>query len=94
MRESLQKMGIDASNAIVIRDECRAARERIEAASSSSPTRFRMRNRSSCAVDDQSRLSRADNAFSFITDLVYAGRPVHLDRRRHRHRTRSAGNSE
>lgn len=69
----LHRMGIDHSKAIVIYDEAESGTKvfrddfvRLKAMMESGQIGI-------LAVDDQSRLSRADNTFAFITDLVYIG---------------------
>ena len=69
----LPAFGVCPENALVIRDEA-------ESGTKSSPDGFQqllaMIARGEVgvlAVDDQSRLTRADNASAFIQDLVYAG---------------------
>lgn len=73
VREALTRMGIDHSKAIVIYDEAESGTKvlrddfvRLKAMMESGQIGI-------LAVDDQSRLSRADNTFAFITDLVYMG---------------------
>ena len=69
----LRRLGIDVVDPIVIEDKA-------ESGTKSNRTGFQrltaMIERGEVgilAVDDQSRLSRADNASSFITDLIYSG---------------------
>lgn len=79
VRAGLDKLGIDHSNAVVIRDEaesgtktCREGFIQIEAMS-------RSRQISILAVDDQSRLTRGANALSFLQDIVcFGGRFISL----------------
>jgi len=73
VRDALTRMGIDSSNAIVINDEAESGTKvfrdefmRLQAMVTAGEIGI-------LAVDDQSRLSRADNSFAFITDLVYSG---------------------
>src|SRR5688572_3481225 len=73
VRAGLARLGIDVRDAVVIEDKAesgtkihRAGFERLAAMIRRAEVRI-------LAVDDQSRLSRADNACAFITDLVYTG---------------------
>jgi hypothetical protein len=73
VRAGLARLGIHAGDAVVIRDEAesgtKANREGFQRLS-------RMVARGEVAVvavDTQSRLTRGDNAHSFVKDLVYAG---------------------
>ena len=72
-RRDLPRFGVAADGALVIRDEA-------ESGTKSSRDGFRtLVEMMACgemgilAVDDQSRLSRADNVFCFILDVVFAG---------------------
>lgn len=74
VRAGLAKLGIGAGvGAVVIRDEAesgtRTARDGFQAL----VALVRRREVAVLAVDDQSRLTRADNAFAFVKDLVFAG---------------------
>jgi site-specific DNA recombinase len=73
VRDALSRAEIDHSDAIVIHDEAESGTKvfrdqfaRIESMMGAGEIDI-------LVVDDQARLSRADNAFGFITDLVYAG---------------------
>lgn len=73
VRSALSKLGIDHRLAIVIHDEAesgtktfRPEAERLEEMSKNGEIEL-------LAVDDQARFTRADNAYSMITDLVYQG---------------------
>ncbi|MBL8794789.1 MAG: recombinase family protein [Planctomycetia bacterium] len=73
VRAVLARTGIDTSGAVVVADEAesgtKADREKFELLKA-------MVGRDEVgilAVDDQSRLSRADNVFGFIQDPVYHG---------------------
>jgi DNA invertase Pin-like site-specific DNA recombinase len=73
IRRDLPRFDISGEDFLAIRDEA-------ESGTRSSRDGFRqlqaMINRGEVAVlavDDQSRLSRADNAFAFIQDLVFTG---------------------
>jgi DNA invertase Pin-like site-specific DNA recombinase len=74
VRAGLAKLGIGAgAEAVVICDEAesgtRTARDGFQALVGL----VRRREVAVLAVDDQSRLTRADNAFAFVKDLVFAG---------------------
>jgi DNA invertase Pin-like site-specific DNA recombinase len=71
IRAALDRLGIDHQNALVLRDEGESGTKlsrdgfaRLHQLVYGGQVRL-------LAVDDQSRLSRADNAFAFIQDLVY-----------------------
>src|SRR4051794_40544294 len=73
VRRGLERLGVDARDAVVLHD-------RAESGTKSDRAQFErlraMVDRGEVAVvavDDQSRLSRADNACGFITDIVYRG---------------------
>jgi site-specific DNA recombinase len=73
VRQGLTRKDIDPRDALVINDRAesgtknnRAEFERLRAMIRRGEVRI-------LAVDDQSRLSRADNVFDFIKDLVYSG---------------------
>ena len=73
VRQGLARKGIDASAAVVMQDKA-------ESGTKSNRVEFdrllKMISRGEVAVlavDDQSRFSRAENASSFITDLVFYG---------------------
>src|SRR5262245_62661882 len=73
VRAALARLGIDATDAVVIYDEAESGTKteremfcRVEAMVLQDEV-------SILAVDDQSRLSRADNVSDFIKDLVYHG---------------------
>ena len=73
VREGLQRMGIEAGDALVICDEAQSGTRVDRSGFEQLSEKVDNNQPFILAVDDQSRLSRADNAFSFITDLVYAG---------------------
>ncbi len=73
VREALTRMGIDHSQAIVIYDEAESGTKVFRDEFARLQTMMAAGQIGILAVDDQSRLSRADNAFAFITDLVYSG---------------------
>ena len=73
VRQGLDSKGIDSNEALVLND-------RAESGTKANRTEFdrlramiRRGEVGILAVDDQSRLSRADNVFGFIQDLVYQG---------------------
>jgi site-specific DNA recombinase len=73
VREGLTRMGIDHSNAIVIIDEAQSGTKvdrdgfvRLKEMANAGEIAI-------LAVDDQSRLSRSNNVFAFVTDLKYNG---------------------
>src|SRR5262249_27233274 len=66
------KMGIDHRLALVINDQAESGTKTFR---SEFERLVEMLNKGQIgilAVDDQSRLTRADNAYTFITDVVYA----------------------
>ena len=73
VRETLTRMGNDHSNAIVIYDEAESGTKVFRDEFARLQTMMDAGQLGILAVDDQSRLSRADNTFAFITDLVYSG---------------------
>ncbi len=73
VREGLTRMGIDHSTAIVIFDEAESGTKVFRDEFARLEAMTRAGEIGILAVDDQSRLSRADNTFAFVTDLVYSG---------------------
>ena len=73
VREALTRMGIDHSKAIVIHDEAQSGTKVFRDGFAQLSEMMERGQIGILAVDDQSRLSRADNSFAFITDLVYSG---------------------
>lgn len=73
VREALTRMGIDHSKAIVIYDEAESGTKVFRDEYARLKAMMECGQIGILAVDDQSRLSRADNTFAFITDLVYSG---------------------
>ena len=73
VRDGLARLGIDATDALVLKDEAvsgtKTARDGFQQLSQMA----RRGEVAVLAVDDQSRLSRGDNAFPFIKDLAFAG---------------------
>ena len=73
VRAALTKMGIDHSDAVVIHDEAESGTRVLRDEFARLTEMIAGKEIRILAVDDQSRLTRADNAFAFITDLVYSG---------------------
>lgn len=73
VRQGLARLGIDACDAIVIEDKGESGTKIHRAGFERLSGLIECGEVDILAVDDQSRLSRADNACAFITDLVYAG---------------------
>ncbi len=73
IRDGLKRKGIDAADAILLRDEAvsgtRADRENFSVLQES----IRLNRVKLVAVYDLSRLSRAGDTKAFVTDLVYSG---------------------
>lgn len=73
VREALTKMGIDHTQALVIHDEAESGTKTFRDEFARVDAMMRGGQIRILAADDQSRLSRSDNTFAFITDLVYSG---------------------
>ncbi len=73
VRKGLGTKGIDASGFRVMHDRAESGTKNDRAVFDELRGMIDRKEIGILAVDDQSRLSRADNAFSFITDLVYSG---------------------
>lgn len=73
VRAGLARFGIDTSDAVVIRDEAESGTKTARQGFQQLQTMVAHGEVAVLAVDDQSRLTRADNAYAFINDLVYAG---------------------
>lgn len=73
IRDALSRAEIDHSDAIVIYDEAESGTKVLRDQFARIEAMMRAGEIEILVVDDQSRLSRADNTFGFITDLVYAG---------------------
>jgi len=73
VRAGLTKKGIDHSDAIVIYDAGESGTKTYRDEYARLEAMVRAGEIGILAVDDQSRLSRADNVFAFITDVVYSG---------------------
>lgn len=73
VRTGLNRKGIDTSDALVIYDKAESGTRADRAKFEQLQTMIARGEVGILAVDDQSRLTRADNAFSFIQDLVYSG---------------------
>ena len=73
VRDALSRMGIDHSEALVIHDEAESGTKTFRDEFTRLVEMMERKEIGILAVDDQARLTRADNAFAFITDLVYSG---------------------
>lgn len=73
VRKGLARKGIDASNAMVIMDEAQSGTKSNRAGFVQLMAMVECEEVAIIAVDDQSRLSRGDNAFSFIQNAVFVG---------------------
>lgn len=75
VRDGLEKLGFDCSNVkiIVIYDEAESGTKVFRCKFEELEQMVKAGEIDILAVDDQARLSRADNAFAFITDLVFKG---------------------
>jgi hypothetical protein len=71
VRRGLDRKGLDAPNAVVIHDRAESGRKTNRSEFDRLGMMIRRAEVGVVAVDDQSRLSRADNVFDFIKDLVY-----------------------
>jgi len=73
VRTGLEKLKIDHSAALVIYDQAESGTKTFRDEFARLVDMVERGEIRILAVDDQARLSRADNAFAFITDLVYSG---------------------
>ena len=73
IREALKKTGIDFSGALVIHDEAESGTKTFRHEFARLEQMVERKEIGILAVDDQARFTRADNAFAFITDLVFSG---------------------
>jgi hypothetical protein len=73
VRAGLARKGIETSTAIVIKDEAQSGTKSTRAGFIKLLEMIEVQEIAIVAVDDQSRLSRGDNAFGFIQDAVFAG---------------------
>jgi site-specific DNA recombinase len=73
VRQKLGEKGIDTANAIVIQEDAESGTRSDRTGFSKIVEMVARGEAFLLAVDDQSRFSRADNAYSFITDLVFVG---------------------
>lgn len=72
-RAGLARRGVDPAGAVVISDEAESGTKTARDGFQQLSGLVARGEVAVLAVDDQSRLTRADNAFAFVTDLVYAG---------------------
>src|SRR5205809_559956 len=68
IRQGLERKGIDATNAIVLFDEAESGTKTTRDGFAALQAMIASNEPILLAVDDQSRLTRADNASAFITD--------------------------
>lgn len=73
IRTGLARKSIDTNDAFVIHDEAESGTKTDREKFEQLRAMIARGEVGILAVDDQSRLTRADNAFSFIQDLVYSG---------------------
>ena len=73
VRDALTRMGIDHAQALVIHDDAESGTKTFRDEFARLAEMVERKEIRILAVDDQARFTRADNAFAFITDLVYAG---------------------
>ncbi|HKB38051.1 MAG TPA: recombinase family protein [Gemmataceae bacterium] len=73
VRAGLRQMGIDTTDALVLKDEAESGTKINRDGFARLTEMIRRGEVSILAVDDQSRLSRANNACAFIQDLVFHG---------------------
>lgn len=73
VRRDLPRFGVSGEGALVIRDEAESGTRSSRDGLQQLLAMVARGEVAVLAVDDQSRLSRADNAYAFIQDLVFAG---------------------
>ena len=73
VRKGLELKGIDTANFVVVNDRAASGTKNNRLQFDLLREQIQRGEINILAVDDQARFSRADNAFSFITDLVYSG---------------------
>ncbi len=73
IREVLTRMQIDHSEALTIHDDAESGTKTFRDEFTRLAEMVERKEIRILAVDDQARFTRADNAFAFITDLVYSG---------------------
>lgn len=73
VRQGLARLGIDPHEASVIKDKAESGTKSNRSGFGQLSAMIKRGEVGVLAVDDQSRLSRADNACAFITDLVFSG---------------------
>jgi len=73
VRKGLALKGIDATNFMVVHDRAASGTKNDRAQFEQLRARIQRGDIGILAVDDQARVSRADDAYCFITDLVFSG---------------------
>jgi DNA invertase Pin-like site-specific DNA recombinase len=74
IREALPRFGVDPDNALVLKDEAESGTTASRSGGFEQLCAHIRRGQvRTLAVDDQARLSRSDNTYQFIQDLVFAG---------------------
>ncbi len=73
VRAGLARLGITAADAVVVRDEAESGTKTARDGFQQLRKMIAHDEVAVLAVDDQSRLTRSDNAYAFIQDLVFAG---------------------
>jgi site-specific DNA recombinase len=89
VHQKLREKGINSTNAMVIQEDAESGTRSDRTGFSRIVEMVARGEAFLLAVDDQSRFSRADNAYSFITDL--GRRPFHFHWRRHGYRRDRVG---
>jgi DNA invertase Pin-like site-specific DNA recombinase len=73
VREALSRMGIDHASAVVIHDQAETGTATYRDEFQRLESMLAAKEIGLLAVADQARLTRADNAFAFIMDVVFSG---------------------
>ena len=73
VRMALPRYGVDPTDALVIHDAAESGTKTFRGEFERLTAMMKAKQIAVLAVDDQARLTRADNASAFITDLVFAG---------------------
>jgi DNA invertase Pin-like site-specific DNA recombinase len=73
IRSALGRMGFDLTDAVVIHDNAESGTKTFRDEFARLELMIKSGEVSDLVVDDQSRLTRAENAYSFIKDLVFSG---------------------